>query len=113
MNVRLTTRMLVGAIRRRVEALGGSAMVLARGDETSGAVMLALAREGATWKLLQRGLGPEGDYAWVATGPAKEEGQEAIDAYIERQRGYDPDLWVVEIDLPGAEEWLPEMIGEQ
>ncbi len=69
MSPRLTSKLLVGAIRRRVEAAGGQAMVLAKGDETSGSILLALARRGETVRLLERGFGAQGIYGWITTGP--------------------------------------------
>lgn len=101
MTVRLTSRLLVSAMIRRVEGLGGHAMVLAKGDETAGAVLIALAERGRTLRLLERSMGPDGDYRWAPCGPDPED-DGAIRDYIDRRRGFDPDLWVVELDLPEA-----------
>lgn len=110
-NVRLTSGLVVSAMIRRVEGLGGYAMVLAKGDETAGAIIIALAERGRTLRLLERGLGPEGNYAWMPCGPDPAEDGADVDAYLARRRRSDPDLWVVELDLPEAAEILADTTG--
>lgn len=111
MSGRITSKMLVGALRRRAEAAGGHAMVLTKGDEISGAVILALADRGTVHALRERGLAPDGSYQWVKAGPDNLEDPSAVATYIEKRRNFDPDIWVVEIDLDESESWLDEFIG--
>ena len=54
MSARITSKTLVSALRRQVEAAGGHAMVLTKGDEISGAVILALANRGVRAHLPDR-----------------------------------------------------------
>ncbi|QLC26947.1 DUF1491 family protein [Parasphingopyxis algicola] len=103
--------MLVGALRRRAEAAGGHAMVLTKGDEISGAVLLALADRGVVNGMRERGLAPDGSYRWVEAGPENAGDPEALTAYLENRRKFDPDIWVVEIDLDEPEDWLEDFIG--
>ena len=111
MSVRITSRILVSALRRRVEAAGGHAMVLTKGDEISGVVLLALADRGVVSGLRERGLAPDGSYRWVVAGPEDVADPQALSAYLERRRNFDPDVWVVEIDLDEPEAWLEDFIG--
>jgi len=69
--------------------------VLARGDATAGALLVQLAERGIPGPLLERMLGPKGNYLWQPTGP--EDDAERTD-YIARRRRSDPDLWVIELD---------------
>lgn len=110
MTPRLAAGVLVSALIRRVEAAGGSGMVLAKGDATAGAVLLALAERGRTMALIERTLGAEG-YTWTATGPADLDEPGAITDYVARRRARDPDLWVVELDVLGAEAIVREVLG--
>jgi hypothetical protein len=104
--------MLVGALRRKVEAAGGHVMVLTHGDEVSGAVLLALTCRGEARGIRERGLAPDGGYHWVEAGPDDPADAEAFAGYLERRRKFDPDLWVVEIDSEPPDDWLEEFIGE-
>lgn len=103
---RLVAGLLVSALIRRVEAVGGGAMVLAKGDATSGAMLVQLADRGVAGALLERRLGVEG-YEWAATGP-DDSGDRS--EYVVRRRRGDPDLWIVELDHRDAEVILREVI---
>lgn len=46
MTPRLTSRMMVDALMRRVRAEGGFATVLARGDDVAGAIVLVCSNRG-------------------------------------------------------------------
>lgn len=91
---------------RRVSAAGDFATVLHRGDDISGAVILVhRARNGAE-TAFQRAIGSGGDYHWriAATG-------EAIAEWLDRQRKFDPDLWVIELDTPDPARFIDEPIA--
>ena len=111
MTARLTSDMLVGALIRRVQAEGGHATVLAKGDPGAGAVIVACTERGRTSALLERALTAEGGYGWVRCGPDGRADEVAYTDYIARRRGRDPDLWVVELDIAGAERFAAETSG--
>lgn len=107
---RLTAEFRVKALVRRVHDAGGSAMILARGDATSGGVLVLTLDRGADPAFWERGIGPEGATALVRSGPAEAD-PPAVDAYWRRRRERDPDLWVVELDIAGAERFAAETIS--
>jgi hypothetical protein len=105
---RLASSVLVTALLRRAEAQGGFGMVLARGDSSAGAILVVLLEKGANPRLLERVLGADGLYHWTfAANRAADEGE--MRGTIERRRRFDPDLWVVELDIPSAERFAAEM----
>lgn len=108
MTPRIAAGVMVSALIRRVEAAGGSGMVLAKGDPESGAILLALADRGIAGPLLERALGPTGTYRWSDAGPDDVKQQPD---YIARRRQRDPDLWVIELDSPQARSIADELIG--
>ncbi len=110
MTARLASGLLVSAMIRRVEAAGGHAMVLAKGDATAGAILLVIAERGRTLRILERTMDFEGYYRWSETGPAELGESQALSDYIDRRRRTDPDLWVVELDSPDAQQIATELL---
>ncbi len=95
MSARLASGFWVAAYRARLAAAGIPVYVAARGDETAGAVLVKLATLDGRARLFGRVVGADGARAWdvLAEGPEAE-----VDAAAARQRGYDPDLWLIEIE---------------
>jgi hypothetical protein len=111
MSPRLASRIEVSALIRRIEGEGGHGMVLAKGDGEAGAILLILADRGAVRMVLERALDVTGAYRWQSTGPQDIEDSQSLNAYIQRRRGFDADLWVVELDIAGVERFGAEMIA--
>jgi hypothetical protein len=114
MIARLASGVVVAALRRRVEGSGGHAAVLARGDETAGAILLAIAERGVVRRLLTRRLDNDGGYVWddLPLPPAGgESGTSGIGELIDRSRRRDPDLWVLELDIADAQRFADELIA--
>ena len=105
---RLAAGLVVSALIRRVEAAGGSGMVLARGDATAGALLIQLADRGVPGALLEHMLDARGEYAWAPMGP---DDAGARSDYIARRRRNDPDLWVIELDAKDAATIVAEVTG--
>jgi hypothetical protein len=108
---RLATGMLVNALIRRAEGAGGSAMVLAKGDATAGAILLLLVERGANPRFFERGLSANGRPALIPAGPRELEDDTAVTAYWRRRRERDSDLWVVELDIADGERFAAETIA--
>ncbi len=103
MSGRLPSSLLVGALLRRVGEGGGMGMVLARGDEQAGAILVVAVDRGSSPRLWERGVGPDGRVALIESTPATDP-----DEYWRRRRSRDPDLWVIELDVPAAERFAAE-----
>lgn len=98
MSARLASGTLVSALLRKAQIEGGNAAIIARGDATSGAVLLILADRGQVKATRERGMRPDGTAAWVPAGPPTPGDPEALGNYIARRRQSDPDIWIVELD---------------
>ncbi|GBR06136.1 DUF1491 family protein [Asaia siamensis] len=90
---RLKSGLWARGLMRLIETQGGSAMMLKRGDDDAGAVLIVLTdRTGSSAVLRDSALGAGWERIPMET-------PEALDTYLERQKRYDPDLWLLEFTL--------------
>jgi hypothetical protein len=95
---RLKTDILARALVRESARDGRSAMVLRKGDATAGGILVVLISRTGEGVVLSQTRTPEGDPAWIRTsGPSPLRAQD-MQAFLDRQMKYDPDLWVLEIE---------------
>lgn len=93
---------MVPALVRMVHGAGGFATILCRGSAW-GAAMLIVHRHGPDVQLFERLPLLTGGSVWQAAAS----GEDATTAFIERQRRFDPDLWVVELDIADPARFIP------
>ncbi len=105
MTARLASSVLVGALVRKAQSEGGFAAVLAKGDPAAGAVLVVLLERGENPRILERSLDGNGEYYWDAEAKPSEE----VPQLVDRKKRYDPDLWVLELDIPSAERFAAEI----
>lgn len=93
---RLTADFWVAAYLARLRLADIPVFVVARGDATAGAVLVKQSPLDGTATLYQRSFDPmTGAREWMVLA----EGPEAdVNAAIARQRSFDPDLWVIEVE---------------
>jgi hypothetical protein len=105
MNARLASSVMVSALIRQAEAQGGFGAVLAKGDSSAGAIVVVLTERGANPRLYERILQQDGAYRWLATTQDSAD----VPAFIAKRRRFDPDLWVLELDIPAPERFAAGM----
>jgi hypothetical protein len=93
---RLTSDFWVRTYLARLEQAGIPAFVTAKGDATAGAVLVKVASLDGQARAYQRSFDLMADTRiWVVL---TEGGEMDVDAAIARQRKFDPDLWVIEVE---------------
>lgn len=93
---RLTARFWVDAYLARLGLENIPAFVVAHGDDTGGAVLVKLATLDGQAQVFQRSFDLEsGARKWMELASGAERD---VDELIARQRGFDPDLWVIEVE---------------
>ena len=96
MSARLTAEIWVQAYLARLRVEDIPAFVVAKGDATAGAVIVKQNALDGTAKAFQRSVDIfSGARMWV---PLAEGGDADVDAAIDKQRSFDPDLWVIEVE---------------
>jgi hypothetical protein len=102
--MRLKSALWVAAYLRRCQVEGAFAVVRRRGAEEAGAVFVRISRLDGTSDLfgpapqsaLDTGRGADRSFtASLAQQPAPDA---AVEAKLEREMKFDPDLWIVEVE---------------
>jgi len=107
--VLLSTDIWVGALIRRAEQGGAFAVVASKGDNRAGAVLVkAVNRRDGSARLFAEATRGDGERVWMQPAPDREEDE--LDAYVERARRIDPDLWVIEIEDNEGRHFLVEPV---
>ena len=103
---RLTAEIWVAAYLTRCRLATIPAFVVQRGDATAGAVLVKLNTLDGQACCYQRSFDlMTGERRWVILAEGEEAG---VDASIGKQRGFDPDLWVIEIEDRAGRHMLDE-----
>ena len=103
---RLAANVEVSALLARATADGGFGAVLQKGDAERGTISIVLMSRGEGTLLLQRQLQGLGRYGWEARSFTD---SGALDLHLGRMRSSDPDMWVLELDVPSTERFIAEM----
>ena len=103
---RLTAEFWVQAYLTRLRLWDIPAFVTAHGDDTAGAVLIKLNTLDGQAKAFQRSFDlMSGARAWVTLAEGEER---AVDDSIAKQRNFDPDLWVIEVEDRAGRHLLDE-----
>jgi hypothetical protein len=107
--MRLTSEFFVAALIRRAYAAGCPAMVVRRGAAEAGAVFVTVDRLDGTADLYgpapQTAFGADASERLFLRGKEKAMPPD-IEAALERERRFDPDIWVVAIEDRQARPFL-------
>ena len=107
----LSSDLWVSALIRRAEIGGANAVVVRKGDLRAGTVIVkAYDTSTRQAKLYTEAFGPDGERLWIQ--PVASEFESELDAYIQRQIGYDPDIWVVEIEDRQGRHFITETVAK-
>jgi hypothetical protein len=106
----LSSDLWVSALIRRAELGGAFATVSRKGDARAGTVIVkAFDTSSRRARIYTEAFGPDGERLWLQ--PVENDMESELDAYIERQIRYDPDLWVVEIEDRQGRHFITEKVA--
>lgn len=94
--MRLASGVWVSAYLTRLRLADIPAFVVARGDETAGAVLVKLNTLDGNAKAFQRSFDMmTGERKWMVLAEGVEQD---VDVSVAKQRSFDSDLWVIEVE---------------
>jgi hypothetical protein len=96
------------SLMRRIQAGGGFATILRKGDAESGALLLIVTSRGRHCGCLERILNFDGAYEWQLCGPPESAGSTDVADFLARRARFDPDSWAIELDIPAPERFIAE-----
>ena len=96
---RLKSRLWTQMALRMADAAGTPGAVLRHGDDSAGGILVVL-RGRAGLVVLGQTRDAAGEPAWTRGTGAAPVDQATVDAYLARQTPRDPDLWVLEFEVP-------------
>lgn len=95
----LPTGMWVQAYVARFSSQGTPVVVARRGDPHRGVVVIKQHILGQGFRVITQARNLDGELGWQVVVGAEPVPEPDADSYIARQTGYDPDLWVIEIEM--------------
>ncbi|WP_107497335.1 DUF1491 family protein [Thalassobius sp. I31.1] len=103
---RLTADFWVSAYLTRLRLADIPAFVVKKGDLTAGAVLIKLNTLDGQAEVFQRSFDlMTGERAWISLAQGDET---SVDQALAKQRSFDPDLWVIEVEDKAGRHLLDE-----
>jgi hypothetical protein len=112
MSERLPAHLEAAGLIRRAEAEGGFAAVLRRGDPDRGTITLILRERGDLKGLMERELRADFVYGWSYSPLDTSSESENVADLIARKERFDPDFWLLELDIPQVERFIAETTAQ-
>ena len=108
MTDRLPAHVEAASLIRRVQSEGGFAAVLRKGDPDRGSITLIIRERGELRGFLERELGAGFTYNWSfkVIDPSAE--GDSVASMVARKERFDPDSWLIELDIAEPERFIAE-----
>lgn len=106
MDARLPAHVEVNGLIRSVQAAGGFATVLAKGEQDAGTVLVVTMQNGSKARLYERMPSLEGDRSFSLVREQDPEKPWEFNEYLTKRRHQDSDVWIVELDIADAERFI-------
>ena len=103
---RLPAHLEVGAMIRAVEAAGGFATIVKKGEKDAGTILVVTCEKGRDCALFERMPDLEGGRKWVESKRQDPEKPLEFNAYVDRRGSQDRDCWIVELDVANAQQFI-------
>ncbi|HEX7711653.1 MAG TPA: DUF1491 family protein [Sphingomonadaceae bacterium] len=106
MEERLPAHLEVAGLIRAVEAAGGFATVIEKGERDAGTILVICCQNGTNARLYERMPQLDGSRKWSLVRTQDLEKAREFIEYYERRKRQDSDLWVIELDVADGERFI-------
>ena len=100
---RLPAALEVSGLIRLVEASGGFALVLRKGEPDAGTILIVLLDNQGVGQLFERLPQVDGARRWSAAKRQDPENKKEFEDYLTKRMMQDPDVWVIELTVANGE----------
>lgn len=105
-DARLPAHLEVAGLLRQVQAAGGFAAVLRKGEREGGTILVLITEKGANGRLFERMPSADGNRIWTCTRTQDPEKPYELSEYLTRRGDRDRDLWIIELDIANGERFI-------
>ena len=106
---RLPAHLEIAALIRLVEASGGFATVLAKGERDAGTILLLTIENGAPAQLYERMPQLDGTRSWTVTRTEDIEKPHEFSEYLARRQQQDSDAWILEAQVADGAQFIANL----
>lgn len=106
MDDRIPTHLEISGLIRAVQAAGGFATVLAKGERDAGTILVVCCEKGLSSRIYERLPQLDGSRKWTFAKAQDPENPMEFSEYCEKRKKQDSDLWIVELDIADGERFI-------
>lgn len=106
MDDRIPAHLEVTGLIRAVDAAGGFATVISKGEKTAGTLMVLCCDRDTPTRAYERMPQLDGSRKWVLSKTQDPENPHEFTEWCTRRGKQDDDLWIVELDVANAERFI-------
>lgn len=106
MDARLPAHLEISGLIRAVQAAGGFATVIAKGERDAGTILVVCCENGKKYKLFERMPKSDGTRDWALVMSQGSDKPSEFSDYLARRQRQDPDLWIFELDIARGERFI-------
>ena len=110
-DARLPAHVEVSALIRAVQANGGYAAVLAKGERDAGTILVLTIDRHRNGALYERMPQPDGSRNFVVTKKQTPDNKQEFEEYLDRRKRQDGDIWIIEADIADAKRFIDSLNG--
>ena len=109
---RLPAHLEVSGLLRAAQANGDFGMVLHKGERDSGTILIVMLDNQGLGALFERMPQLDGSRKWTEVKAQVADNKSEFEDYLSRRMGQDPDVWIVELTVAKAEQFIRDNLSQ-